>query len=136
MLVGMARKKTAAQLDREIAESLARSPTSGRRNTPVTRGDPMSTAAGIVTARVRTSEAYRLGREEVIRAAVETIGPSPTVTRLKDLGGITEVVRSQIMTAPTPGLDDNLGSSIFPLTPRSLLVREVGSLRSEVQQLL
>jgi hypothetical protein len=96
----------------------------------------LSTATGIVTARVSGSEAYRLGREEVVRAAVETIGPSPTVARLKEIGGITEVVRSQITRASTPGLDNNLGSPMFPLTPRSLLVREASSLRSRVQQLL
>jgi hypothetical protein len=120
------------------AETLARPPrASARRKMPTgRRGDPLSTAAGVVTDRVRASEAYRLGREEAVRAAVKAVGPSPTVALLKDLGGLTGVVRAQIARATTPGLDDNLGSPMFPLTPRSLLVREAGNLRTEVQQRL
>jgi len=100
------------------------------------RGDPFSTAAGIVADRVRASEAYRLGHQEIIRTAVEVIGPSPTTARLRELGGLTKIVDDQIESASTPGLDENLGSPMFPHTPRSQLHREVGALRSEVQQIL
>lgn len=132
-----AKKKSPAQLDREIATVLARPSAKKRtRGAYGAHGDPLATAAGIVTARVRSSEAYRLGREEVVRSVVETLGPSPTVDRLKNLGGLTAVVRSQIKHASSPGLDDNLGSPMFPLTPRSLLNREADTLRSRVQQIV
>jgi hypothetical protein len=106
------------------------------KKAPESPGGPLSTAAGIVTSRVRASEAYRLGWNEVVQAAIKAIGPSPTVARLRDLGGITRVVRDQIAIAKAQGLDDNLGSPMFPLTPRSLLDREASTLRSEVQQIL
>lgn len=100
------------------------------------QGDPLSTAAGVVTDRVRDDDAYQRGRQEVIEAAVEAVGPSPTTARLRDLGGLTKIVSDQIDNASTPGLDANLGSAMFPHTPRSQLHREVGALRAEVQQIL
>ena len=128
------RRNTPAQLDREIAESLARS-----RMKKSYRESPsawMSTAVGFIEDKVRASDAYRLGREEVVRAAIEAIGPSPSVARLKELGGLTKIVSDQIDLASTPGLDANLGSTMFPHTPRSQLHREIGALRAEVQQRL
>lgn len=131
-----ATKKSPAQLEREISEALAgRSPHSTKRS-PGARGDPLATAAGVVTDRVRASEAYRLGQEEVVRAALRTIGPSPSVARLRELGGLTEIVRGKIDRARTPDLDRDLGSPMFPLTPRLQLARDAGVLRTRVQQIL
>ena len=129
------RGKSPAQLDREIAEALV-ARRSGARKPSADRGDPLSMAAGVVTGRVRDDDAYQRGWQEVIRAAVEAVGPLPTPARLRDLGGLTKIVSDQIDNASTPGLDANLGSAMFPLTPRSQLHREVGALRAEVQQIL
>ena len=129
------RRKSPAQLDREIAEALTAKTAGARRSSSADRGDPLSTAAGIVTDRVRTSDAYQLGWQEVVRSSVEVIG-RPTAARLRELGGLTKIVSDQIDGASTPGLDANLGSPMFPHTPRSQLHREVGALRAEVQQVL
>lgn len=122
-------KKTPAQLDAEIAGVLI------ARQSRARHGDPLSTAAGVVTDRVRASDTYRRGRQAVVRGAVEKVGPSPTAARLRDLGGLTKIVSDQVERASVPGLDANLGSPMFPHTPRSQLLREVGELRTEVQQI-
>lgn len=83
-----------------------------------------------MTERVRASDAYQCGRQEIILAVVEAVEASC----LRDLGGLTKIVSDQIDNASTPGLDANLGSSMFPYTPRSQLHREVGELRAEIQQ--
>ncbi|HSX23426.1 MAG TPA: hypothetical protein VLE97_11685 [Gaiellaceae bacterium] len=132
----MTRKKTPRQLDREIASALARRPSThahAKRRGPESPSAWMSKAAGIIVDDVRASDAYRNGREEVLRSAVEQIGPSPSVERLRELGGLTEIVKRQIAQATTRGLDDNLGSPMFPHTARRQLAREIAPLRTEVQ---
>lgn len=98
-----------------------------------TPSDFASTAMSSIVDRVHSSEAYRKGRSEVVQAAINVIGPSATVAHLKALGGITAIVRTEIAHAKTPGLDKDLGSSMFPLTARELLAREAGLMRTEVQ---
>jgi len=132
----MSDRRKSAQLDREIAVTRAAQESGAGRVSYTDRRDPLSTAAEVVTDRVRASEAYRLGRLEVVRASVEAVGPSPTADRLRALGGLTKVVNDQVDNVEVPGLDANLGSPMFPHTPRSQLHREVGALRAEVQQLL
>lgn len=132
----MTRKKTSAQLDREIAETLARKPSRAHAKKPRGHESPsawMSKAANIITDDVRASDAYRQGREDVLRRATSAIGPSPSVERLRHLGGLTKIVTTAIDDATTPGLDDNLGSPMFPHTARQQLRREIATLRTEVQ---
>lgn len=95
-----------------------------------------ATAAGIVLAKVRATAAYRLGRRAVVLAAIDEIGPRPDVARLRALGGITAVVQRVISEVDVLGLDDELGSVMFPLTPRQAIAREIGALRTEVQRQL
>lgn len=107
-----------------------------RRFSVADRGDPLSTAAGIVVNRVRSSNAYQRGRQEIVRAAIKAIGPSPSIEHLRALGGLTKIVSDQVDRLSIPGLDENLGSPMFPHTPRSQLHHEIEALRSEVQQTL
>jgi hypothetical protein len=130
------RRKSPAQLDREIAEVLASRSHAAKKSRRESPSAWMSTAAGIIEDKARASEAYQRGREEVIRSAIALIGPSPSPDRLRALGGLTKIVADQVAIAETPGLDANLGSPLFPHTPRSQLAREVGALRADVQLLL
>ncbi len=132
----MSDRKTPAQLDAEIAQALATRQAGARKIQSARQGDPLSTAAGVVADRVRSSDAYQRGWQAVVSAAVEAVGPSPTTARLRDLGGLTKIVNDQVDNISIPGLDANLGSTMFPHTPRSQLHREVGALRAEVQQIL
>lgn len=107
-----------------------------RRSSTADRGDPLAVAAGVVVDRVRSSAAYQQGRKEVVRAALRAIGPSPQVERLRALGGLSKIVSRQVEGLSVPGLDENLGSPMFPLTPREELRHDVWALRGELQQAL
>lgn len=133
----MRRKKSARQLEREIVQALAqakRAPGHAKKRQGYESPSAwMSKAASIITDDVRASDAYRRGREEVVQAAIDTIGPSPSVERLRSLGGLSQIVQTAIARASTPGIDDNLGSPMFPHTARAQLRREIAPLRTEIQ---
>lgn len=89
-------------------------------------------AAAIVSDRIRVSDAYINGRAVAIERAATIVANNRE--RLRELGGITNIIRRVIAELDTPGIDDpSMGSSVWKWTPRSVLRDSASDLRVALQ---
>lgn len=102
------------------------------------RDNSLSTAAAVVSDRIRQHPHYQAAQDLVLERAYTRVleyDRDVSVAAMRRLGGLTEVVEYAIATLPDLYRQD-LGSKMFPRAVADELRADVGRLRSGLQQRL